>query len=71
MSARPGQPQSEVEWRAAERTTINAHYTDPRIAAVMWQTLTDRGVTDGVVLEPGAGRRTFIGTERSEATCLA
>src|SRR5450755_169703 len=48
-------------WRAARRTTINAHYTDPAIAQAMWQTLTDLGFNGGRVLEPGAGGGTFIG----------
>ena len=48
-------------WRAARRTTINAHYTDPAIAQAMWQTLADLGFRAGRVLEPGAGAGTFIG----------
>ncbi len=48
-------------WRAARRTTINAHYTDPQIAQAMWQTLTDLGFEAGRVLEPGAGAGAFIG----------
>jgi hypothetical protein len=48
-------------WRAARRTTINAHYTNPAIAQAMWQTLTDLGFNGGRVLEPGAGGGTFIG----------
>ena len=48
-------------WRAARRTTINAHYTDPAIAQAMWHTLTDLGFQAGRVLEPGAGAGTFIG----------
>ncbi len=46
---------------AASRTTINAHYTDPAIAAAMWQALSDLGLTAGTVLEPGCGAGTFIG----------
>lgn len=52
---------NETEWRAAERTTINAHYTDPTIATAMWQTLQNLGFEDGTVLEPGSGVGTFIG----------
>ena len=37
-------------WRAARRTTINAHYTDPAIAQAMWHTLTDLGFQAGRVL---------------------
>ena len=47
-------------WRAARRTTINAHYTDPAIAQAMWQTLTGLGFQTGRVLEPGACAGTFI-----------
>jgi len=47
-------------WRAARRTTINAHYTDPQIAEAMWQALGDLGFQAGRVLEPGAGAGTFI-----------
>lgn len=52
---------SEREWAAASRTTINAHYTDPRIVTAMWDTLGRLGLTDGQVLEPGCGSGTFIG----------
>lgn len=51
----------ETEWDAAARTTINAHYTDPPIAAEMWQALHGLGFTSGQVLEPGSGLGTFIG----------
>lgn len=53
---------SEDEYRAAERTVLNAHYTDPRVAQVMWQAMTDLGFESGRVLEPGSGSGTFIGT---------
>ncbi len=52
---------TEAQWRAAERTTINAHYTDPAIAARMWQALRSLGFEGGAVLEPGCGAGTFIG----------
>ncbi len=52
---------TEQEWAAAARTTINAHYTDPAIAAVMWRTLSELGVAEGPVLEPGCGSGNFIG----------
>jgi N12 class adenine-specific DNA methylase len=53
---------SEDEYRAAERTVLNAHYTDPRIARTMWQAVQDLGFESGRVLEPGSGSGTFIGT---------
>lgn len=52
---------SELEWDAAARTTINAHYTDPLIARQMWRTMQALGFTGGSVLEPGSGAGTFIG----------
>lgn len=52
---------AEREWEAAARTTINAHYTDPRIVADMWQLASGLGLSGGQVLEPGCGSGTFIG----------
>lgn len=49
------------EWRAARRTTLNAHYTDPAIVSALWQALSDLGFEGGRVLEPGSGAGTFIG----------
>lgn len=42
-------------FRSAARTTLNAHYTDPRIVAAMWETVTSAGIESGPVLEPGCG----------------
>ncbi|MEX5237307.1 helicase, partial [Kocuria sp. CPCC 205236] len=51
----------EAEYAAARRTVINAHYTDPAIAAEVWGALTGLGFVGGRVLEPGSGAGTFIG----------
>jgi hypothetical protein len=54
---------SEAQWRAAARTTLNAHYTDTALAEAIWGALQEHGFgqTAGRVLEPGcaaaAGRR--------------
>lgn len=48
-------------YRAAEASILNAHYTDPLIAAAMWDALRQAGMHDGRVLEPGCGAGTFIG----------
>lgn len=48
-------------YRAAEASILNAHYTDPLIAAAMWDALRQAGMLDGRVLEPGCGAGTFIG----------
>ena len=52
---------SEREYRQAEASVLNAHYTDPGIAAQMWAALRHAGFSGGRVLEPGCGCGTFIG----------
>jgi len=59
---------SEREFNAASRTTINAHYTDPAIVAVMWSGLQALGFDGGAVLEPGSGSGTFLGLAPEAAT---
>ncbi|MFI7025142.1 hypothetical protein ACIBMZ_20735 [Micromonospora sp. NPDC049900] len=50
----------ETEWRAARRTTLNAHYTDASVVKVVWDTVQQLGFTGGDVLEPGSGSGNFI-----------
>ncbi len=50
------------EMRAAARTTTNAHYTDPRYAAAIWETVAALGFDGGQVLEPGCGSGIFLDT---------
>ena len=57
----------EDGYAAARRTTINAHYTDPAIVAVIWQTVRELGFDGGRVLEPGCGIGTFIGLAPADA----
>ena len=45
---------------AAARSTLNGHYTDPAVAAVMWDAAAALGFTGGRVLEPGCGAGTVI-----------
>ena len=52
---------TEDEYRAARDTILNAHYTDPALITAMWQSLSDLGMDDGLVLEPGSGSGNFIG----------
>lgn len=59
---------TEAEYRAANRTVINAHYTDPALATEIWQTLQTLGFEAGQVLEPGSGAGTFIGLALEGAT---
>jgi len=62
-----GELLSPAELDAARRTTINAHYTDPAIAAAMWDTARALGFAGGQVLEPGSGSGTFIGLAPPDA----
>jgi N12 class adenine-specific DNA methylase/SAM-dependent methyltransferase len=50
----------DTAWSQAQRTTLNAHYTDPAIADAMWRAMIRAGFTGGRVLEPGCGSGTFI-----------
>lgn len=53
---------TDTEFAAARKSTINAHYTDPAISAVMWRELVRAGLPDDArVLEPGCGSGHFIG----------
>ncbi|MDN6301463.1 MAG: methyltransferase domain-containing protein [Brachybacterium sp.] len=51
----------EEGYEAARATTLNAHFTDPAIAAPMWNAMSELGFEHGTVLEPGSGMGTFIG----------
>ncbi|TDP38560.1 N12 class adenine-specific DNA methylase [Nocardia ignorata] len=51
----------ETGWKQANRTVLNAHYTDPMIVRAMWDHLQSLGFVDGRVLEPGCGAGAFIG----------
>ncbi|MGH3986077.1 MAG: helicase-related protein, partial [Pseudonocardiaceae bacterium] len=52
---------SPAEYRAAERNTLNAHYTDARVASAMWDAVQALGFDGGRGLEPGSGSGNFIG----------
>ncbi|ODU08885.1 MAG: helicase [Pseudonocardia sp. SCN 72-51] len=51
---------SREEYQAAEASILNAHYTDPAIAAAIWEALEAAGFSGGRVLEPGCGSGTFV-----------
>ena len=53
---------SDVEWRRARASTLNAHYTDPGYAAEIWRLVNGLGIETGRVLEPGCGTGVFFGT---------
>ena len=50
----------ESAMAAAERSTINAHYTDPAYVEAIWDSLRKLGFDGGDVLEPGCGSGNFL-----------
>lgn len=61
---------SGKEWDAAQRTVLNAHYTDPEVVAAMWVALGRLGFEFGRVLEPGCGSGNFIGVAPARAAMV-
>lgn len=49
------------EWDAAEKSTLNAHYTDRKVIGAMWGMAEKLGFRGGRVLEPSAGTGLFFG----------
>ena len=50
----------DEEWRAASRTTLNAHFTDAAFVKAMWRAAERLGFAGGTVLEPGCGSGNFL-----------
>lgn len=49
------------EYRAAESSTRNAHYTAPEIVKAMWSAVDHLGFKGGQILEPSVGAGNFLG----------
>ncbi|MGW4490460.1 AAA family ATPase [Streptomyces sp. NPDC004376] len=61
---------SDDEYAKARASTLNAHYTDPAYARVVWQALQRFGVPAGTqlrVLEPGVGAGRFLADAPADA----
>lgn len=64
----------EAEWRSANDSIVNAHYTDPQTVTGIWDMLRRMGFTGGRVLEPSMGIGNFFSLmprdmmERSQLT---
>lgn len=58
---------SPEEYAAAERTVLNAHYTDATYVQAIWSAVRELGFDGGMVLEPGCGSGNFIGLAPAEA----
>ncbi|WP_421849875.1 PLxRFG domain-containing protein [Oricola sp.] len=52
---------TDEEYRAAESSTRNAHYTSPEVVKAMWGAVERLGFTGGRVLEPAVGAGNFLG----------
>ena len=61
---------TDREYQEARASTLNAHYTDPAIAQVMWEALERAGFDGGRVLEPGCGSGNFVGLAPQSATMV-
>lgn len=51
----------EKGWKSAQRSIINAHYTDPPTITAMWKMIQRAGFKGGRVLEPAMGTGNFFG----------
>ena len=49
------------EYRAAQATTLNAHYTSPTVVSAMYEAVQRFGFTHGKILEPSVGTGHFFG----------
>jgi N12 class adenine-specific DNA methylase len=49
------------EWKSAQRSITNSHYTDPPTVMAMWDMIERMGFTGGRLLEPGLGVGNFFG----------
>jgi N12 class adenine-specific DNA methylase/predicted RNA methylase len=48
------------DYAAAQRNTLNAHYTDTAYADAIWRAARELGFEEGRVLEPGCGSGNFL-----------
>ena len=58
------------QYRQAEASILNAHYTDPAVVAAIWESLRRAGFRGGRVLEPGCGSGHFIGHAPADAVMV-
>ncbi|MCA2304872.1 helicase [Mycobacterium intracellulare] len=58
------------QYRQAQASILNAHYTDPAIAAAVWDALGWAGFSGGRALEPGCGSGTFIAHAPEDAVMV-
>ena len=60
---------TKEQYRSAEASILNAHYTDPALSQVIWQALQQAGFSGGRVLEPAFMRNFCVSRDtRSRMT---
>jgi len=52
---------SPEEWTSAQESTINAHYTSPKVISAMWDAVKRLGFLGGNILEPAGGVGHYFG----------
>lgn len=52
---------SPEEWTSAQESTINAHYTSPKVITAMWDAVKRLGFLGGNILEPAGGVGHYFG----------
>ena len=52
---------SPEEWTSAQESTINAHYTSPKVITAMWDAVKRLGYLGGNILEPAGGVGHYFG----------
>lgn len=52
---------SNAHYERAKESVLSAYYTEPEVAAVMWQVVRAMGFEGGSVLEPSCGSGHFVG----------
>ena len=52
---------SPEEWTSAQESTINAHYTSPKVIRAMWDAVKRLGFLGGNILEPAGGVGHYFG----------
>jgi len=62
---------SDEEYEAAQKSTLNAHFTSPKIVGALWDAVRHLGFRGGRVLEPSAGTGYFLGFEPDDLTRLS
>lgn len=61
---------SKDEWDAAQRSTLNAHYTDRSYVRAIWNAVEELGFQGGTVLEPGCGSGHFLSAAPAGTTLV-